>query len=67
MTEKYTMAKVRVNNQSNNDTLTGTAISVVSTDTRNQTAQARANSPMALVKSVVRMENGGTSGIQICD
>ena len=46
----------RVNNQSNNDTLTGTATSVSSTDTRNQTAQARADSSLASVTSVVRMD-----------
>ena len=44
VTETDTRAKAKVNNQSNSDTLTGIATSVASTDTRNQTVQARANS-----------------------
>ena len=53
MTDPDTTAKV--NSQSNSDTLMGIAISVVNTDTRNQTVRARANSSMSLVTSVEHM------------
>ena len=56
MTETVTTAKAKVNNQSNGDTLTGIATSVSSTDTRNQTAQARANSSVARVTNVEHMD-----------
>ena len=44
--------RAKVNSQSNSDTLMGIANSVVNTDTRNQTVQARTNSSMARVTSV---------------
>ena len=44
MTETDTTAQAKANNQSNSDTVTGIASSVVSADTRNQTVQARTNS-----------------------
>ena len=44
-----------MNSQSNSDTLMGIAISVVNTDTRNQTVQVRTNSSMARVTSVEHM------------
>ena len=50
------MAKVKANSLSNNDTLTGNAISAVSTDTRNHILQARANSSIARVTSVERTD-----------
>ena len=56
VTETDTTAKAKVNNQSDSDTLTGIATSVVSTDARNQTAQARANSSMARVTNVEDMD-----------
>ena len=73
---KDTTAKAKVNCQSNSDSLTGIATSVVITDTRNQTVRARTNSSMAHVTNVEHMghkrvdclvKNGGTSGILICD
>ena len=56
MTGTDTTAKAKVNNQPNSDTLTGIATSVVSTDTRNQTLQARAISSMARVANVEHMD-----------
>ena len=55
VTDPDTTAKVKVNSQSNSDTLTGFAISVVNTDTRNQTVRARTNFSMARVTSVEHM------------
>ena len=52
---KVTETKVRASSQSSNDSLTGIASSVVSTDTRNQTAQVRANPSMARVTNVEHM------------
>ena len=52
VTETNTTATVRASSQSCNVTLMGIATSVVSTDTRNQTVQARANSSMASATSV---------------
>ena len=55
VTDPDTTAKAKVNSQSNSDTLMGIAISVVNTDTRNQTVRARTNSSMARVTSVEHM------------
>ena len=55
VTETDTTAKVKVSSQSNSDTLMGIAISVVNTDTRNQTVRVRTNSSMARVTSVEHM------------
>ena len=55
VTDPDTTAKAKVNSQSNSDTLMGIAISMVNTDTRNQTVQVRANSSMARVTSVEHM------------
>ena len=55
VTDPDTTAKAKVNSQSNSDTLMGIAISVVNTDTRNQTVQVRTNSSMARVTSVEHM------------
>ena len=55
LTDPDTTAKAKVNSQSNSDTLMGIAISVVNTDTRNQTVRARTNSSMARVTSVEDM------------
>ena len=51
-----TTAKLKVNSQSNSDTLTGIAISLVNTDTRNQTVRARTISSMARVTNVEHMD-----------
>ena len=45
-----------MNSQSNSDTLTGTATSVLNTDTRNQTVRARTKSSMARVTNVEHMD-----------
>ena len=55
VTDPDATAKVKVNSQSNSGILTGIAISVVNTDTRNQTVRARTNSSMARVTSVEHM------------
>ena len=62
VTDPDTTAKAKVNSQSNSDTLMGIAISVENTDTRNQTAWARANSSMARVTNVEHM---GTRGLTV--
>ena len=58
MTETNTTAKAKASSQASLDTSTGIATSVVSTDTRNQAVQARANSSMARAISVEHMESG---------
>ena len=55
VTDPDTTAKAKVNSQSNSDTLMGIAISVVNTDTRNQTMWIRTISSMARVSSVEHM------------
>ena len=55
VTDPDTTAKVKVYSQSNSDTLTGIAICVVNSDTRNQTVRARTNSSMARVLNVEHM------------
>ena len=55
VTDPDTTAKAKVNSQSNSDTLMGIAISVVNTDTRNQTVRVRTNSSMARVTCVEHM------------
>ena len=56
MTDPDTTAKVKVNSQSNSDTLTGIATSVAIKDTRNQTVRARTSSSMAHVTNVEHMD-----------
>ena len=55
VTDPDTTTKVKVNGQSNSDTLTGIATNVVNMETRNQTVRARTNSSMARVTSVEHM------------
>ena len=62
VTDPDTTAKAKVNSQSNSDTLMGTAISVVNTDTRHQTVRSRTNSSMARVTS---MEHMGTRELTV--